>query len=71
MIKHNNLVEFYEDLIENLNKSKINSPLIEVLDQMIKNPIIRYQIKFISSTVKSVLEDHHLFIDLPLIEPQV
>jgi hypothetical protein len=55
VVKHNNLFEFYEDLIENLNKSKINSPLIEVLDQLIKNPIIRHQIKFISSISKPII----------------
>jgi hypothetical protein len=43
-------------LIENLNKSKINSPLIQVLDQMIKNPIIKHQIKFISSISKPIID---------------
>ncbi len=47
---------FYEDLIENLNKFKINSPLIEDLDQLIKNPIIRHQIKFISSISKPIID---------------
>ncbi len=55
VVKHNNLFQFYEHLIENLNKSKKNSPLIEVLDQLIKNPIIRHQIKFISSISKPII----------------
>ncbi len=39
-----------------MNKSKINSSLIEVLDQLIKNPIFRYQIKFISSISKPTID---------------
>jgi hypothetical protein len=37
-----------------LNKSKISFPLIEVLDLLIKNPIIRHQIKFIPSISKPI-----------------
>jgi len=37
VVKHNDLFKFYEELIENLNKSKIISPLIGVLDQLIKS----------------------------------
>jgi hypothetical protein len=56
IVKHNQLFENYMDLIKNLHKEKINSPVIITLKQMIENPIIKQQIKFISSVAEPIMD---------------
>lgn len=55
VITHEKLYKHYEKLIENLNKANITSALIIGLKQIIKNPIIHQQIKFISTISKPII----------------
>jgi hypothetical protein len=53
---HNNLFNNYADLIKNLEKSQVNSPVLRAISAMISKPILRQQIKFISSMSPQIIK---------------
>jgi hypothetical protein len=55
VIIHDNLFSFYEKLISNLIEAKITSPLIKPLKNLIMNKNLRFQIKFLSSIAKPII----------------
>ncbi len=56
VIIHQKLFKSYENLIQNLIKARISSPLIPVIKKSIENPLLYQQIKFIANISAPIIK---------------
>ncbi len=56
VIIHQKLLKSFENLMQNLIKARISSPLIPVIKKSIENPLFYQQIKFIANISAPIIK---------------